>query len=177
MKLYTPEVMKRPLLLVLSLLIALPSCGKQEVTSRDIQVKLGSTLPTTNSAGDVLFNFFDGVSVDVDFSTDTGDRGSATLLQEGPNIVTGTLKGVSSEAKTLWCFTPGLDDPSGPVPVPASLSKAKLETSASFTGMAFSSTPFPFPRQLFPGSSSRSRRPLYWIFLIQRGGPGLLSPP
>ena len=126
-------------------------CDKQEVTYRDIQVKLGSTLPTTNSAGDVLFNFLGDLSLDVDFSTDTGDRGSATLSHESPNIVTGNLNGVSSTAKTLWCFTPGLDSPSGPVPVSASLSKDNPETSASFTGMAFSSTPISLSKVIFSG--------------------------
>ncbi len=126
-------------------------CDKQEVTYRDIQVKLGSTLPTTNSAGDVLFNFLGDLSLDVDFSTDTGDRGSATLSHESPNIVTGNLNGVSSTAKTLWCFTPGLDSPSGPVPVSASLSKDNPETSALFTGMAFSSTPISLSKVIFSG--------------------------
>lgn len=139
------------LLLLVVLLIATSSCNKQEATYRDIQVKLGSSLATTNSAGDVVYNFLDALSVDVDFSSDTGDRGSATMSQESPNIVTGILKGVSSTAQTLWCFTPGLDGPSGPVPVPANLSKNDPETSASFTGMAFSSTPISLSKSIISG--------------------------
>ena len=143
--------MNRFFLFVVSALIAASACDKQEVTYRDIQVKLGSTLPATNSAGDVVYNFLDALSVDVDFSSDTGDRGSATMSQESPNIVTGILKGVSSTAQTLWCFTPGLDGPSGPVPVPANLSKNDPETSASFTGMAFSSTPISLSKSIISG--------------------------
>ena len=126
-------------------------CDKQEVTYNDIQVKLGCTLPATNSAGDVLYDFLEAVSVDVDFVTDAGDAGSASLSHESPNIVTGSLKGVSSTAKTLWCFTPGLDGPSGPAPVPASLSKDNPETSALFTGMAFSSTPISLSKAIISG--------------------------
>ena len=143
--------MNRLFLFVVSALIAASACDKQEVTYRDIQVKLGSTLPITNSAGDVLFNYLDDLSVDVDFTTDTGDRGSATMSQESPNIVTGILKGVSSTAQTLWCFTPGLDGPSGPVSVPANLSKNDPETSASLTGMAFSSTPISLSKSIISG--------------------------
>ena len=143
--------MNRLFLFVVSALIAASACDKQEVTYRDIQVKLGSTLPATNSAGDVVYNFLDALSVDVDFSSDTGDRGSATMSQESPNIVTGILKGVSSTAQTMWCFTPGLDGPSGPVPVPANLSKNNPETSASFTGMAFSSTPISLSKSIISG--------------------------
>ena len=143
--------MNRLFLFVVSALIAASACNKQEVTYRDIQVKLGSTLATTNSAGDVVYNYLDALSIDVDFSTDTGDRGSATMSQESPNIVTGILEGVSSTAQTLWCFTPGLDGPSGPVPVPANLSKNDPETSASFTGMAFSSTPISLSKSIISG--------------------------
>jgi hypothetical protein len=143
--------MKRPFLFFASLLIASFACDKQEVTYNDIQVKLGCTLPATNSAGDVLYDFLEAVSVDVDFVTDAGDAGSASLSHESPNIVTGSLKGVSSTAKSLWCFTPGLDGPSGPAPVPASLSKDNPETSASFTGMAFSSTPISLSRTVISG--------------------------
>ena len=143
--------MNRLFLLVVSLLVASSACDKQKVTYNDIQVKLGSTLPITNSAGDVLFNYLDDLSVDVDFTTDTGDRGSATLLQESSNIVSGIVSGVNSTAKTLWCFTPGLDGPSGPVPVSANLSKDNPETSASFTGMAFSSTPISLSKTVISG--------------------------
>lgn len=59
--------MKRPLLIVVSLLLALSACDKQEVTYRDIEVKLGSTLATTNSDGDVAYNYLDALSTDVDF--------------------------------------------------------------------------------------------------------------
>lgn len=133
------------------MLIAASSCNKQEVTYHDIQVKLGSSLATTNSAGDEVYKFLDALSIDVDFSTDAGDRGSASLSHESPNIVTGSLEGVSSTAQTLWCFTPGLDGPSGPVQVSANLSKNDPETSASFIGMAFSSTPISLSKTVISG--------------------------
>ncbi|MBP5636982.1 MAG: hypothetical protein J6X25_05660 [Bacteroidales bacterium] len=137
--------MKRLILAFLpfTLLISLSSCDKPagggEVTYRNVQVELVSNLATVNSAGDVVYNFLDAPSVD--FSTDAGDSGSAAMSQESPNTMSGSVNGIKSTAKTLWCFTPGLGGPTTTVSVSATLPKTDPETSASFMGMAFCSSP------------------------------------
>ena len=55
------------------------ACDKQEVTYRDIEVKLGSTLATTNSDGDLAYNYLDALSTDVDFRGEKNVSGKVTI--------------------------------------------------------------------------------------------------
>ena len=85
--------------LLVPALLTLCSCGKGaaagEVTYRTVQVELNGTASATSVA----------------YTTDAGDTGTAAMVEEGRNSISGPVK-VSDKATKLWCYTPDITIPS-----------------------------------------------------------------
>lgn len=110
----------------------LTACSKPgteggDTSYRTVRVELSSSLSPTNGAGDYAYSFLETASVA--YSTDAGDNGSATMGEEGRNSISGSFE-INDKATRLWCYTPDIT-------VPARVSKADAETSATVSGMAF----------------------------------------